>query len=441
MVQSDRLKRIFGLALPIMGGMMSQNILNLIDTAMVGSLGNAALAAVGIGGFAAFMFQALILGVSTGVQATAARRKGAGKLDQAAVPLNAGLLLILCVAPLLSLALYFVVPYLYPYLNSDPQVQAGGEPYLQWRVLAITFMGWNFAYRGYWNAMDMTRYYMGTLVIMHSANVVLNYIFIFGHFGAPAMGAAGAGLATALATVIGSAIYFYLGLRHARDHGFLHGLPPRKEVAAILRLSLPNGIQQLFFATGFLTLYWIIGQIGTAELAAANVLINVMLVAILPGMGLGLAAATLVGQALGRRNQHDARRWGWDVTRVGIVLLAALGLPMWLTPDWILWGFIHDPGTLELARLPMRLVGLTMAIEAIGLILMHALLGAGDAKRVMLVSIGMQWLLFLPLAYLIGPVLGFGLLAIWLLQSGYRLLQSLILAMMWRKGQWASIEV
>ena len=75
-----RRRRIFGLALPIIGGMLSQNVLNLVDTGMVGTLGDAALAGVGLGGFANFLFFAFILGLSAGVQAMAARRVGEGRL-------------------------------------------------------------------------------------------------------------------------------------------------------------------------------------------------------------------------------------------------------------------------------------------------------------------------------------------------------------------------
>ena len=311
-MQRTRLRRIFGLALPIIGGMVSQNVMNLVDTAMVGTLGNAALAAVGIGGFATFMCQALILGVSTGVQATAARRKGEGRLSESAVFLDAGLLLVVLSAPLLSLVLYFVVPQVYPGLNGDPQVIAAGVPYLPIRVLAIVFVGMNFAFRGYWNAIDLSKLYMSTLIVMHASNIFLNYVLIFGKLGAPALGVTGAGLASALSTVIGSLIYFALGFKYARRNGFLRGLPRRHEVATLVRLSLPTGVQQLFFSAGFVVTYWIIGLVGTAELAAASVLINVMLVAILPGLGLGLAAATLVGQALGRGEADDASRCGQD---------------------------------------------------------------------------------------------------------------------------------
>ena len=90
--------------------MVSQNLLNIVDTAMVGFLGDAALAAVGLGGFIVFMCQALILGISTGVQSSAARRKGEGRTDRAAAVLNTALLLVLIVAPVLSIGCGWMLP-------------------------------------------------------------------------------------------------------------------------------------------------------------------------------------------------------------------------------------------------------------------------------------------------------------------------------------------
>jgi len=441
MVDGPRLRRILVLALPIIGGMISQNVLNLVDTAMVGTLGDAALGAVGLGGFANFMFMALILGVSTGVQVMSARLKGQGRFDEMALPLNAGLFLVVIGAPVITLVLYTLIPDIYPYLNDDPAVIEQGVPYLRWRLLAITVVGCNFAFRGYWNAVDLSRLYMGTLIAMHTVNIFLNWIFIFGNLGAPALGAEGAGLASALATLVGLGIYIALGFRHARSHGFLHRLPPRSEIAGMFKLSLPTGIQQLFFSSGFVVLFWIIGQVGTRELAAVSVLVNVMLVALLPGLGLGLTASTLVGQALGRKEPDDAAQWGWDVTKVGAVLMGLLGLPLILWPDPILGVFIHDPATIEVARLPGQIMGAFMALDAVNMVLMHALLGAGDARRVMMVSVGMQWLIFLPLAYVLGPVLGLGLLGIWVLQGVYRSLQAGIFTRFWMARRWAEIEV
>ncbi len=438
---NPRRARIWSLALPIIGGMMSQNIMNLVDTGMVAYLGDAALAAVGMGGFASFVAMSLILGISVGVQATAARRKGQGRYDEMAVALNAGLLVVVCVAPLFSVILYQAVPTFYPLLVSDPEVVALGTPYLQIRVLSIIFVASNFAFRGYWNAVDRSRLYMFTLLIMHACNIFLNYVLIFGKLGFPELGVTGAGIGTAVSTAIGTGTYVFLGFKYARAEGFVQQLPARGDVVQIVRLSLPSGIQQFFFSAGMTTMYWIIAQIGTAELAAANVLINLTLVALLPGMALGIAAATLVGQALGRGDPIDAKRWAWDVVKVGVVLLGVLGAPMWLVPDLLLGIFLHDPATLDVARAPMQLIGATMALEAVGIVLMHSLLGAGDVHRVMRISISCQWFYFLPLAYLFGPVLGYGLIDVWLLNISYRAVLACVFALLWNRGRWMTIKV
>jgi len=421
--------------------MVSQNLLNIVDTAMVGFLGDPALAAVGMGGFIVFMCQALILGISTGVQSTAARRKGEGRTDRAAATLNTALLLVLIIAPLFSLVLVQLANDVFPYLNSDTEVIKRGVPYIEWRLSAIVFVGMNFAFRGYWNALDLSRLYMKTLIIMHGCNIILNYVFIFGNFGSPAYGVTGAGMASAISMAIGTAIYFYLGFRHVEKGCFLRRMTTGHETASLIRVSLPAGVQQLFFSAGLVAMFWIIGKIGTPELAAANVLVTVLLFAILPGIAMGIACATLVGQALGAMALDDAYKWAWDVAKLTIILLTILGLPMWLVPDLVSSIFIHEPSTRELARWPMRIMGLTMPLEAMIFAFMHGLLGAGDARRVMSISIGTQWLLFLPLAWLVGPVLGSGLLGVWLLQGGSRALQSFLYVEMWRGRKWQHIKI
>ena len=440
-MNKDRFNRIAGLALPIVGGMVSQNILNLVDTAMVGVLGNPALAAVGLGGFATFMCQALILGISTGVQTMASRRKGQGRMEEMALPLNAGLKLVVMAAIPLSFFLFFLVAHAYHFLNSDPEVIRLGIPYLQVRVLAIVFVGCNFAFRGYFNAVDLSRIYLRTLLVMHATNICLNYVLIYGKLGFPALGVTGAGIGTSISTMVGTCYYFVMAFKYAKPNGFMQKLPSKQEIRTLIRLSLPNGIQQLFFASGFTMLYWIIGQVGTDELAAANVLINVMLVAILPGIALGLTAATLVGQALGQLDPKGAKQWGWDTAKVSAIGIGLIGIPMWLFPEAILSIFIHSESTIELARLPMMFSGITIPLETVGLVLMNALLGAGDSGRVMRVSIFLQWGFFLPAAYVLGPVLGLGLLSIWIAQGSYRIIQTLFFSFLWHRGTWSKITV
>jgi len=166
-----------------MGGMVSQNVLNLVDTGMVGVLGDAALAAVGVASFANFLAIAFIMGMATGVQAMSARRKGEGRLDETAIPLNGGLLLVAVLALPASALLFWGAPALFPFLNDDPAVIELAVPYWQARLVAMVFVGMNFAFRGYWNAVDLSRLYLRTILLMHAVNIFLNYALIFGHFG------------------------------------------------------------------------------------------------------------------------------------------------------------------------------------------------------------------------------------------------------------------
>jgi len=437
----DRRRRILSLALPIIGGMASQNVLNLVDTAMVGTLGAASLAAVGMGSFANFMAMAFIMGLSAGVQAIAARRVGEGRWSETACSLNAGLLIALVIAVPWSLVLFLSADRLFPFLVDDPEVVALGVPYLRARLAGMAAVGMNFAFRGFWNGIGQSRRYLQTLVVMHVCNVILNWLLIFGHLGLPALGATGAGIGTAVSGFVGTAIYVFLALRHARDSGFLRRFVDRKTIVSMLRLSVPAGLQSFFFAAGMTAFFWIIGRIGTAELAASNVLVQLLLVVILPGVGFGLAAASLVGQALGRGDTDDAVRWGWDVSRLAMVIVGVVALVGVVAPDVILGVFLHEEETIALARTPLRILGASMTFDTLGGVLLNALLGAGASRQVMVVSVSLQWGLFLPVAYYLGPVLGLGLTAVWAAQVGYRGLQTAVFVLIWRSRNWVDVSV
>lgn len=440
-MDKSRLKSISVLALPIIGGMTSQNILNLVDTAMVGALGAPSLAAVGIASFVSFMAVASITGLSSAVQATAARRYGEGRMNELAYSLNGGILISICVGLPLTLVLWFACPWIYAALIDDPVVVSEGVPYLQARFLAIAFVGMNFSFRGFWSATNRASRYLRTLLLMHTINIFLNYCLIFGHFGFPELGTQGAGLGTTISVVIGCGIYHWIGFREARDQGFYQHLPNSEQLSSLLKLGIPSSIQQFLFAAGFTALFWIIGQIGTAELAVANVLINITLVAVLPGLGLGLAAATLSGQALGRGDADDALMWGWDVAKVASVVFFAFAIPVLLFTDPILAVFLHEPHLIQLGHAPLQLLGAGIIFDGVGLVLMNALLGVGAARVVAIVGVALQWLLFLPVAYLVGPTFGYGLIAIWLAMMAYRGMQAAIYAYYWRKQSWAQISI
>ncbi|MEC9466112.1 MAG: MATE family efflux transporter [Myxococcota bacterium] len=437
----ERRKRITSLALPIIGGMVSQNIINLVDTGMVGQLGDQALAGVGTGGFIVFMCIAMSMGLSSGVQAVVSRRMGEGRTDALASPLNGALLTAVIAGVCLSTLFGLAAPGLFELVNDDPDVMAAGVPYIEIRLLAITAVGVNFSFRGFWNGTDRPKVYLATLLTIQGSNVFLNWVLIFGKLGMPELGVEGAALGTTIALYIGSVCHIILGIRNARHEGFLRGMCTREELRTLLRLAVPSGVQQVFFAAGYTALFAIIGKVGMQEVAAANVLVNLMLTAILPSVGLGMAAATLVGQAMGRGDSEDAFRWAWDVVKLAVVGLSLLGAFLAAVPELVLGVFLQNPETVSIARGPLIVWAFIMGIDGAGIVLMQALIGVGAPKQAMQVTVVMQWLVFLPVAWLVGPVLGQGLMGIWIAQAIYRLIQCGLFAWKWDRRGWVSIQV
>ena len=424
-----------------MGGMASQNILNIVDTAMVGSLGSISLAATGLGAFMVFLSTAFVQGFGSGVQAIVARRFGEKMFGRLALPLNGGLVIAVSCGIFLTALYWFVAPILLPLINDDPEILSELIPYYRYRILGAVAIGCNYSFRGFWNGTNRPSIYLQTLVIMHLTNIVLNYLLIFGKLGAPQLGSSGAALASCIATYTGLLVYCVQALRLARGEGFISAWPSRKLLVSLIRLSTPAGIQITFLAAGFVTLFWIVGLIGPTELAALNIIMNVNLVGILPSMGLGFAAGALVGQALGEHDPDDAYRWAWDVVKVGLILVMVIAMPLIFAPKLIFSLFISEPEVIDVGTLPLQMAGCILLIEALSLILMNSLMGAGANRMSMKISIFSQWCLGLPLAFLLGPTLGYGLVGVWVAQGIYRVVLCILYVSAWRSGKWRSIEL
>ena len=133
--------------------------------------------------------------------------------------------------------------------------------------------------------------------------------------------------------------------------------------------------------------------------------------------------------------------WGWNTTILTAiygfsmsVLLLAAGKPL-------LSVFLINPDTLALAYLPLMLTATILTIDLAGLTMMHALFGAGDTKTPAMIAVLGQWLVFLPAAYIIGPVLGFGIVGVWIAQGIYRAGQAILFMKVWQRGRWAEVKI
>lgn len=438
MQDAQRYRTVLSLGLPIMGGMLSQSLLNLVDAALVGRLGEDALAAVGAASYANFVVISLILGLSSSVQTLVARFSGQQSPQNALQAVSASLVLATIIS--LPLTLFFTTfseTLLLPLLAGDSSnSQRIANDYFDYRVAALCFVAANLAFRGWWNGTQRPITYLRSLIVTQVINVPLSYGLIFGHWGLPELGASGAGLGTALSLLLGTVLNTIVIGRDIRTRAFEIRAPQVEMIHTIFRLALPHSMQQLFMALSVMVLFSIVGLLGSEQQAITHVLINLTLLLILPAVGIGIATTSLVSHALGANQPPQAYRWGWIASKAAFIMIFVISLPMWIWPESLLKLFLTNEALITQAVTPLRLSAAAICIDVIAIVLAQALLGVGATKQVFTISTSVQWLVFLPLAWLTGPIWGLGLVGIWCSQVIYRTISSLVFIHVWRKRSW-----
>ena len=300
-------------------------------------------------------------------------------------------------------------------------------------------VGINFVFRGYWNAVERPRLYLRTLLLVHATNIFLNWVLIFGNLGAPALGAVGAGAASAIAVSVGAISHLYLATRYARGAGFLRARPDGPLFGELVRLAIPAGVQQLLFCVGMASFFAIVGRVSAEALAAGTVLMNLSLAWILPANAFGLAAASFAGQAFGADDPNDADRWARQVARLAALIVGVLALPAVFVPDWIVSVFLPDASAVALARWPLQITAATIALEAVGIVMLNAHFGVGAMRRVLTLSALALWGFCVPTAALVGPVLGAPFVWVWSVWVAYRMLMAAAMFWSWRRRDWVRV--
>lgn len=439
MLTVERTKTITKLAFPVGVALSSTLTMELVDLVMVGRLGNTAIAAVGLSIFASNVVFAFMTGITFAVQGIVARSRGEGSPLPAWMPLRGGIMIALLAGAPLTILAYVLTPFLFSLTSSDSGVTKVGVSFLRTLLMAIIPIGIHASFKGYWAGIEKTRIYMMVVLFMNCVNAVMNYALIFGHFGLPALGPMGAAIATLSACVTGvlvNCIYFELpktGLRAPQLDWPLLG--------RICKLALPETMGDFISSVGFVVFFWMVGQVGTPELAAASILVRVLVILNLLPMALGVASATLVGQSIGAGYPTQALQWGWDTGKLGIVGLSLLGLPLVLFPRVCLSLFLTDPHTISIATVPLQLAGSIAGIGSLIYIFGYTLYSSGDGNRVVIVSFFIQWIFFLPAVWIVGPYLHRGLLQIWLVVVAYVALGTILITAIWIDGKWKTVKL
>lgn len=442
MTVSPRLKILTALSTPMVVTFVAQNLLGTVTTLLVGRLGDAALAGVGIASAIFSILLALLTGLDTAVQAIVARRTGAGDRTGSGAALAQGLVLCGWVGAALTVVAYFAAPALLALAIKDPAAVAAGTAFLHGYSPILLVLGFNMTFSAYWYGVGAPRYALGVTVIQTPIHGALSYLLAMGGLGLPALGPFGAGLGATLAAVAATGMHLIVAMKISPIKSLGAGLRGAKgDMVALVRIGLPLSLQQSLFYLSMAVAFAVIAQIGTAAAAAANVINNLATLVVLAACGIGTATATLVGEALGRGQEQDARRWGWEGTGFAAVVLAPFAVALFLAPEWALRLFITNPATLAMAVTPTRILALSMTFDTCGRLLTYGLRGAGATTAPSAVSFAFQWLVQLPLSWWVGVKLGWGLEGAMVVILARNVAEAAVLAWLWRGRSWTRVRI
>ena len=440
-------RALLTLAWPVVLSRSAQAVIGFSDALMTAPLGPDALAATTAGSLNALSIAILPMGVVFIVQSYAAQLWGKADLAGARRYGWYGLV----VAAFTGVAFGAATPLIDPalaQLSYTPSVRALMSDYIAIRFLAMGAAVGMEAIGNWYGGIGNTRYHMFASVIAMVLNVAFNWVLIDGHLGAPALGVAGAAIASVISTWIAFAFLLVLFVRRV-------GVPHRaatplrlRELLRMLRFGLPNGLNWFFEFGAFMFFVNITAaELGTVTVAALLAVVQVNSVSFMPAFGLSSAGAILAGQAIGSDRKDLvpailrrtlAATGTWQVT-VGLFYLAIPGPIMGLFAP-------RDAGSelpeiVEVGALLLALSAAWQLFDAIGISVSEALRAAGDTAFCLWARLLVAWLLFVPGSWLAVNAWGGGAVAAILAIVAYLAVLAGVLGLRFRSGAWRRIQL
>ncbi len=440
-----RLRVLLALALPMVLARATQSVLTFADALMVEHLGPGAIAASATGGMNILCLMILPMGTVFIIQSFVAQLVGRGERETTPRFAWYGIVIALS-AGVLSLALIPAIDPLLALTDYSPEVREQMGEYMRIRiysvaaVVAIEALGtWYGGLNNTWMAM------IGAVIIM-VVDLVLNWVLINGHLGAPEMGVAGAALATTIASWVG---FGFLAFAFWRRWG---GAPrerkiqlSRKELGRVVRFGLPSGLNWfLEFAAFQVFVNFVLAGLGDVPVAALNVVIAINSVSFMPAFGLASAGSILAGQAIGRNARDDV----WPQVKTTLLCtgtwMCVIGVVYLVIPQTLLELFDSGDTTGELVTLGATMLAISAAwqvFDAISMTLAETLRAAGDTTWTAVVRLILAWAVFTPAAFIVVRVFDGGALGAMACLVAYLALLAGAFALRFRSGAWKKIEL
>ena len=433
---SRELKPMLSLATPVVVAEVGWIAMQIVDIAMVGRIGAAAIGAVGVGSALFLALAVFGMGLLLGLDTLVSQSYGARRFDECRRWLGHGLLLAAALAVPLTLTARVVSSY-FDLWGFDPAVLPLARGYFRivtWSTLPLLLY---FALRRYLQAINVVRPIMVTLVTANLINAAANWLLVLGRAGFPELGVAGAGWATCI-----SRTYMCLALAVVAWSTVTSVGPPSPTRAPVFELGRlrrlfefgwPAAMQLTLEVGVFAAATALAGRLEPRFLAAHQIVLNLAGLTFMVPLGVAAAGAVRVGQAVGRRDPDGARHAGWVALAIGAVFMGSAAVVFVSIPRLILGVFTVEPDVIETGVSLLLVAAVFQLFDGLQGVATGVLRGLGDTRTPMVSSLAGHWFLGLPVGYALCFWWGFGVVGLWVGLSTGLILVGIILVPVWHR--------
>jgi multidrug resistance protein, MATE family len=436
----EEFRPMFALAVPVVVAELGWITMGMVDTLMVGRLSPEAIGAVGVGSSIFLAIGIFAMGLLLGLDTLVAQAFGAGRPGECHVWLVHGVAAALALTGPVMGALW-VLSGAVERWGLHPAVLELTQPYLSivtWSVLPLLFYA---AFRRYLQGMGVVRPVMIALVLANVMNVCANWVLIFGHLGAPALGVRGAAWATVASRVVMAAVL--LGVIVYREQWNRADLPDGAAVTVggsapvhravagdtglfqtplriewsrmrrLVALGFPAAMQVTLEVGVFAAATALAGRLAPAALAAHQIALHFAGFTFMIPLGVASAGAVRVGHAMGRRDARGVRRSGWTALLFGAGFMLCAAVVFITFPRLLIGAFTRDEAVLAIGASLLLVAAVFQLFDGLQGVATGVLRGFGDTRSPMLWNLAGHWFIGLPLGYVLAFVVGYGVIGLW----------------------------
>jgi len=411
------LRALLRIAGPVILGEIGWMTMGLVDSAMVGPLGPAALGATGMGSILFIAVAVFGMGLVLGLDTLVSRATGAGDRPEGIRWLGHGLWLSLVASPLLVLiaaGLFATIDH----WGLHPDVLALARPYIRTLLWGLPPLLIYATCRRYLQSLQIVGPIVWALITANLVNVFGNWVLVYGHLGVPALGVVGSAWATNIARLYLAAVMWLAVRRVHRRWG--SETPPvrvaitRAGLVELLQLGVPAALQVTLEVGVFSVISAMAGMLTPIALGSHQITVNIISAAFMAPLGLSSAAAVRVGHAAGARDPRRMRHAGWTafVTVTAMMLPIALTFATLGTP--LVRIFSRDAAVVAAGVQLLLLVAPFQLIDGIQAVATGVFRGLGDTRTPAFAHAVAQWMIGLPLAWALCFRWGWGVVGLWL---------------------------